>query len=232
MKKIDLTFRFDMDVDLDTVSTPNTSLVEIFLRHSNLTCHQAVKIVKVCKSAQVLNMSENPISDLAPLDELLLGETAILQRLYIYNKGISEEKWIEFFEKIPRMKSLERLALTTEVFVKYSDSLRTALLDALWQNSVLESCKIYDDNDPELTNLDEKVFLSKVSIPVCLNRAGRNALRNSPSGQPLLKGLWPLILERAMKLKYYSVVDPWNSPSLTSTRTDAVYWLLRENLFV
>lgn len=260
LKNVSLSFEIAVDVDLTDLAAVNSSLLDLHLRHANLTCAQFVDFASLFSSLQVLDIGQSPISDLRPLDALLLGEGSVLQRLdFSVDEQVGDDQWLTFFGKIPRMKSLKSLAIDHGIFGSFSEAQTRALLAALKRNNSLECCRVFnnlsllttraqseqdmgdiilDEADDVRTGAhwakdDPENLLARISVPLSLNRAGRRALQNRPLDQPILKQeLWPFVLERATELNYYSVEDNWKSPSLSSRRLDAVYWLLREIVFV
>ena len=97
------------------------------------------------------------------------------------------------------------------------------------RNTTLERLKIhYGTEDEEWEEYYDDTF----SVPLSLNRAGRQNLENDAAVE-LPTNLWPLILQRAGKISYYCVFDDqWKDPTMTHRRVDVVYWLLRERIFI
>lgn len=198
---------------------------------ADLACSEFVDITRLFKSLESVDMSFNPITDLTPLDKLLC-EGSELKRLEITLESVSESNWVEFLHKLPRMQSLRNLGISFRPFAEYSEALRASFLDALW-NSSIESVHFMDDeedNSQVFRGFEE--FRCQVSVPVSLNRRGRQALQNQYPGQPMYQSLWPRVLQRAMNIDYYSALDSWEHPTLKTRRCDVLYWLLREKVLV
>mmetsp|Transcript_30079 Transcript_30079/g.72196 ORF Transcript_30079/g.72196 Transcript_30079/m.72196 type:complete len:465 (-) Transcript_30079:288-1682(-) len=221
-----------IEVDVADFSQDNSSLTRLDLVDADLTCSQVVDICQLFKSLKSLDISYNPISDLTPLDTLLFREGYELESLELIIEGISEPTWIEFFQKLPRIKSLRNLGITFCPFDNHSEAFRACFLDALWNSNLESVCFMDDDEDNEEVSQGFEEFRCQVSVPLGLNRGGRRALQNQCPDHPMYPNLWPLVLERAMKIDYYSVLDRWQSPTLETRRCDVVYWLLREKVLV
>eukprot|EP00526_Cylindrotheca_closterium_P018447 CAMPEP_0113606540 /NCGR_PEP_ID=MMETSP0017_2-20120614/2908_1 /TAXON_ID=2856 /ORGANISM="Cylindrotheca closterium" /LENGTH=357 /DNA_ID=CAMNT_0000515089 /DNA_START=200 /DNA_END=1273 /DNA_ORIENTATION=- /assembly_acc=CAM_ASM_000147 len=220
-----------LDSDSWDNTKQNTSATTLHLNEANLTCHDAMRMVRSFKSLKHLNVNHNPFLELKPLEELLLEQECKLESLVVSMKSETVDKhdeWVEFFRRIKRMKSLKRISFPVAA-VAHPERKKT-LLEALYVNTNLESTLLMDDKG----KFEPDVFISfcyHFSVPLSLNRGGRRALQDQPSDQPLKRNLWPLVLERAMRFKYYSVRDAWQAPTLRTRRLDVVYWLLREKLF-
>ncbi|CAJ1965825.1 unnamed protein product [Cylindrotheca closterium] len=208
----------------------NTSVTTLHLDEANVTCQQAIAIVRSFKSLEHLNLDHNPFLELEPLEDLLLEEGCKLETLVVSMKSQIDkhDEWIRFFQKIGRMQSLKRISFP--VFAVADSESKQTLLEALYVNTSLESTYLMDDKHEFEQNVFV-LFCYHFSVPLSLNRGGRRALQEQPTDQPLQRNLWPLVLERAMRLKYYSVRDEWQAPILRSRRLDVVFWLLREKLF-
>lgn len=208
----------------------NTSLSTLHLDDANLTCSQAMTVVKSFKSLKHLNVNHNPFLELNQLEHLLLEEGCKLESLVVSMKSENDkhDEWLEFFRKVRRMQSLKHISFPVTA-VAHPERKRT-LLESLYVNTNLESTRLMDEKgqfEPDVFG----AFCYHFSVPLSLNRCGRRALQDQPSNQPLQRNLWPLVLERAMRLKYYTVRDEWQVPTLRTRRLDVVYWLLREKLF-
>ena len=157
----------------------------------------------------------------------------MLQRLdFSVGDGIADDEWLAFCQMIPSMKSLKSLRISHNVFKSFSQSQTRVLSEALKQNTSLEHCHVFLGFWKEdWVREDRDQSISKMSLPLCFNRAGRRSISNLAMGQSLKPELWPLVLERAAKLEYYDVTDTWGNPGLSSRKPDAVYWLLQELFF-
>ncbi|CAJ1932342.1 unnamed protein product [Cylindrotheca closterium] len=227
-----------LDGDMgDNSILQNSSLKAMKLRgRANVTCSQVVKFAKSFTCLENLDIDFEPYSDLTSLGELLLGEGSTLQslKLFVQPKAGMDENWQEFFQKLPKMKSLRNLDLPREVV--RSEACRSALLNAMWLNSSIENMNLLKNlgrvspwSDAEDETFAE--FFCQISHLFSVNRGGRRYLQNKPSEQPLPQNLWPLVLQRAMGIDYISDYHKSKYPKLQSLEFDAIYWLLREKLF-
>mmetsp|Transcript_39587 Transcript_39587/g.95696 ORF Transcript_39587/g.95696 Transcript_39587/m.95696 type:complete len:462 (-) Transcript_39587:392-1777(-) len=208
-------------------TTKNKSVKELTIREAEIRMPQIVEVIGLFTSLTHLSLEYCGISDLSPLDHLLLGDQVILQSLSFECNQVEERDAMEFLTKLPRMKSLVHLELGGNPFLR-SESCLAALEDAVSMNTTLQSLPLPPFEKPE--GRCEKSFLT-TRVPLSLNRLGRQYLLDVPS-KSFPENLWPLVLERAMKLKYFSFHDDFYSASMESTRVDVVYWLLREKMLV
>ena len=68
----------------------NTSVKEVELAHNTLDCSSLMEAISQFKSIEILNIRSNCISDLSPLDPLLIGESATLRSLELSYNEIRE----------------------------------------------------------------------------------------------------------------------------------------------
>ncbi|CAJ1965775.1 unnamed protein product [Cylindrotheca closterium] len=231
----------------------NLSLKALIMTQNGMTSSMAAHIAEGFKSLEHLNICDNQISDLAPFDKLLLGDNAKLEVLVLFANPISEKDFLVFLEKLPEMKSLRSLVLSGATFLEsgvtalpflQSKVCRDALLNALWLNTTLENVHCHDDDGQDDESEDDEeddeedqdgdddaeLFRALLAVPLSLNRGGRRELQNG-STKSFPRGLWALVLKRAMTLKYCSASDYWeDGPECTAMRVDVVYWLLREKV--
>mmetsp|Transcript_10226 Transcript_10226/g.24438 ORF Transcript_10226/g.24438 Transcript_10226/m.24438 type:complete len:548 (+) Transcript_10226:75-1718(+) len=213
------------DKELSTMK--NTSVKEVELRYTTLDCSRFMETFCRFKSIEVLNLANNCISVLSPLDPLLIGGSATLRSLNLTNNDISEENAIEFFQKLSQMKRLRHMGLAGNPFLE-SESWMDVFSNAGWQNKSMECISFrYSNWDRQ----DYSAIAAIANVPLSLNRGGRRALEIDESSKPLPAGLWSHVLERAATLFYYDAADVWgHDPSLDSTRADVVFWLLKEKM--
>jgi hypothetical protein len=132
----------------------------------------------------------------------LLTENERLEQLNISFNKINDKGLEIFALKLPQMKHLAKVSLLPNLWTKAKP-----LCDAMQQNTSVEY-------------LDSLLFLPEATMLryyTTVNRGGRRLLKNSDS-VPL--GLWPSILERAGRIKYYVQNEP-------QARADAIYCLLK-----
>ncbi|KAL3939983.1 MAG: hypothetical protein SGBAC_005382 [Bacillariaceae sp.] len=149
-----------LDGDMGDKSTlQNSSLTTLRLRgRANVTCSQVVKFAKSFTCLENLDIDFDPYSELTSLDELLLGEGPTLQslKLFVAPKPEMDETWKELFQKIPRMRSLRNFDLPREVV--QSETCRSALLDAMWLNSSIESMNLLHFGRSNILHSEDDTF--------------------------------------------------------------------------
>lgn len=144
-----------------------------------------------------------------------------------------------FFEKLASARHLRNLELNHNLLIE-SDYYLNSFEDAICRNRYLERLHIrYPDrgNDRRKFRWPER-YDEKFCFPLSVNRASRGLDHSTPPG------LWPYVLERAGKIRYYSAgklslrsrrllpADDWKSPSSEHPRVDVVYKLLRERVLL
>lgn len=220
-----------LDVDTWDDTQENTSLTTLHLLDANLPCPEAMLMARSFKGLRNVNMNHNPFADLKPLGDLLLQSGSKLETVVVSmeSQQDSGEKWTEFFQKVPNMHSIRHLSFPVRALANRVS--KHTLYDALYVNSSLESIHLMDEKnefEPDIF----VAFCTRFSVPLSFNRAAKRMLQDQPSDQPLQPSLWPLVLERAMRLKYYSIRCEWETPRLRTRRADVVYWLLREKILI
>lgn len=215
--------------ELGTVT--NSSVTEYYVKESQVDCSQIMETAGLFRSIQILKLYANGISDLSPLDPLLLGDNVTLKSLWLPWNDVQEEDAMEFFGKLPDFKCLRHLDLSENPFIQSGNSWKAVAIDAIGRNKSLEYVNL------GVHCVDD--FASRTCVPLSLNRGGRRALEVE-SSSVLPANLWPSILERASKLIYcgkpsaFDHVDP-EDEDLTfeptkKTRADVVFWILKEKL--
>mmetsp|Transcript_4894 Transcript_4894/g.11650 ORF Transcript_4894/g.11650 Transcript_4894/m.11650 type:complete len:476 (-) Transcript_4894:72-1499(-) len=221
------------DDDLNT-TLKNSSVRGFSLECANLDCSQIMETVSLFQSIETLCLNFNGISDLSPLDPLLIGDNATLKSLVVCSNDIEEADAIDFFRKLPQMKRLRHVLFHDTLFLTgNSHSWKTTAIEAIRRNKSLE-CVEYKGG-----SFDED-FVDKTKVALSLNRGGRRALEVE-SSSVLPANLWPRVLERAANIVYcdYSTIyeeeeelccEGLKSLPVESTRVDVVFWLLREKM--
>lgn len=204
----------------------NTSVTHYSIQQSGLDCFRIMEVASLFKSLKVLELSNNEISDLSPLDPLLIGDGLTLETLDLYHNRITEQDAIQFFHRLPKMTCLKEVFLSSNPFIDVSHTTqwKDVLAEEAWKNRSLEriSCVVrHDENDAALV---------KVHLALSLNRGGRRALElESPT--PLPANLWPHVLQRAGQASYLSIShSDLHHSTLNSIRSDVVFWLLKEKI--
>ncbi|CAJ1966502.1 unnamed protein product [Cylindrotheca closterium] len=207
-------------------TTNNTSLKDISIVSGRLDCSQASAIVRRFSSLRSVELRRNDLQTISMFNDLLVQNQ--LQSLVLENSQVNEADVKSFLMKLPATRSLRNLHLLGNNFPT-SKSCVELLENCITRNTSLErmtKCEVRDCDE------DWKEYYKRsFSVPLSLNRAGRRHLQND-AGAELPANLWPLILQRAGKISYYGAFDQWQRPTMTSTRADAVYWLLTERILM
>mmetsp|Transcript_4885 Transcript_4885/g.11634 ORF Transcript_4885/g.11634 Transcript_4885/m.11634 type:complete len:477 (-) Transcript_4885:163-1593(-) len=215
----------------------NTTLVNSSVKgcsviNTIVDCSRIMETIGLFQSIETLFLFDNGISDLSPLDPLLIGDNATLKSLVVCSNDIEEADAIDFFRKLPEMKRLRHVRFWENPFITgNNDSWKTMAIDAIQRNKSLECI--------EGDQFDEH-FIDKTKVALSLNRGGRRALEVE-SSSVLPANLWPRVLERATNIVYcdYSISEEEEeiyyeseakSEPVESTRVDVVFWLLREKM--
>ncbi|CAJ1966500.1 unnamed protein product [Cylindrotheca closterium] len=199
----------------------NTSLKHLSITKCRLDCSQVTTIMRRLTSLHAVHLSGNSLQSMFMFDDLLLKKQ--LQSLVIENNKVGEADIKSFLMQLPATRSLQNLELCGNPFLVSKTCVRL-LGDCMSQNTSLERLELGED-------LAEH-HLNTFSVPLSLNRAGRQYLQND-ADVALATNLWPMILHRAgTKLWYYDIGDSWKHPANTRRRVDAVFWLLRERILI
>ncbi|CAJ1933400.1 unnamed protein product [Cylindrotheca closterium] len=198
----------------------NSSVICLNLLNVGIALPDAMPTIRLFDSLKDLVLMNCSISDLTPLDEILLrGKESKLERLTLNGNDITEQDLIIFLEKVPRMRCLKCLELADMTCLEVTETCVAALKNAVWSSTSLESV-YYNFESASLKQLD-----SMIKVATTLNRGGqRKHLDCYPISLP--QNLWSHVLKRAMTIKYYDDEDEWKLPTLTTPCFDAVYWLL------
>lgn len=222
----------DIDLMVQTDSTssrfslpmfenPNTPLKSLHLCNLGIENSSLRTMLPSCMCLVELDLCGNSISDLEPLDSLLLGESCYLERLTLEENPITVNSARIFAQKLPKMKLLRRLDLRDSPFLDDPEFLEE-FIDYANQNTSMERLQIFTSTQDEDAALRPKLMYGP-----CLNRAGRRYVGHNPGVLPL--NLLPTVLVRSRRIYYY---DPFTSPKKPIERLDgldATFWLLREN---
>ena len=170
-----------------------------------------------------LKIDSSSIQTLAPLTSALQYDNKTLQDLEVVGRSLSESSITKFAKVLPLMPGLKRLKLYAPTAFPAASSL---------------SSNSSNTREPEralMEALESSVNLENLVIPTCtsnvirihhltsMNRAGRRVLRHGN----IPPALWPRLLERSQKLKYYHLEDKWMDPKCKGIRTNVLYGLLR-----
>mmetsp|Transcript_32212 Transcript_32212/g.78278 ORF Transcript_32212/g.78278 Transcript_32212/m.78278 type:complete len:482 (-) Transcript_32212:55-1500(-) len=206
----------------DQLTATTNTLVKKASLHGTALDSTLLEIVAPFQALISIDLRDNNISDLSPLDPLLIGSSLTLQNLNLVENKISAKNAIDFFRKLPRMTCIRSISLHSNPFLD-SNTWMDALTNGIWQNKSLECFSFF----PE----ERKDYFAKLSVPLSLNRGWRRAIAagSANGSKDLPLNLWPLIVERAMKASYDECrVVSYLFPQ--STATDVVFWLLRDQM--
>ncbi|CAJ1950758.1 unnamed protein product [Cylindrotheca closterium] len=205
-----------MDIDTDDGDIfmhRNTSVKELIIWGITLDCSRIMDTVGLFQSLVSLQLVDTNISNLSPLDRLLIGDNLTLQHLSLGGHHMTNQDLLQFVLKLPEMKCLRHLKIAIDAKVQ-TDSWKDALADALLRNKSLEQVNVGRFTELQCEN--------KYNVQLHVNRAWK------PSSKQMPKNLWPQVLQRATRLLYYRDNDDWEKPSLEVPRRDATFWLLKE----
>lgn len=186
-------------------------MTDLALMMSPLSGSGVIQAVNLFKSVVHLALDSNQISDLSPLDDMILDEgSPLLQSLSLSYNTIGEDDMKVFVTNSHRIKNLKHLMLRGNPFLT-SESCVAEVKQSLWRNTSLERPRLDWESDDEMMT----------DIPLDLKLSGRGQLRGLQN-QPLPATLWPSVLERANKIKYYCHEDRERGPTAESPRNDVV----------
>eukprot|EP00526_Cylindrotheca_closterium_P011964 CAMPEP_0113626148 /NCGR_PEP_ID=MMETSP0017_2-20120614/13519_1 /TAXON_ID=2856 /ORGANISM="Cylindrotheca closterium" /LENGTH=474 /DNA_ID=CAMNT_0000536311 /DNA_START=1 /DNA_END=1423 /DNA_ORIENTATION=- /assembly_acc=CAM_ASM_000147 len=215
------------DDDLNT-TLKNSSVRGFSLECANLDCSQIMETVSLFQSIETLCLNFNGISDLSPLDPLLIGDNATLKSLVVCSNDIEEADAIDFFSQVAPNETPQNVLFHDTLFLTgNSHSWKTTAIEAIRRNKSLECV------EGDLGQFD-KNFIDKTKVALSLNRGGRRALE-AESSSLLPANLWPRVLERATNIVYcdYAIIEEEKglygeiaakSLPIESTRVDVIYW--------
>eukprot|EP00526_Cylindrotheca_closterium_P011243 CAMPEP_0113644700 /NCGR_PEP_ID=MMETSP0017_2-20120614/23531_1 /TAXON_ID=2856 /ORGANISM="Cylindrotheca closterium" /LENGTH=482 /DNA_ID=CAMNT_0000556335 /DNA_START=26 /DNA_END=1474 /DNA_ORIENTATION=+ /assembly_acc=CAM_ASM_000147 len=224
------------DDELSTTLLTNSSVKGVCLDFEFLDFSRIMETIGLFQSIEILCFDCTEISDLSPLDPLLIGSNATLKSLVVQTNDIEETAVINFFGKLPEMKRLRHFKFVARPFIiGNNDSWKTTAIAAIRRNKSLECVEggRFGEN-----------FIDETKVALSLNRGGRRALEveslEAESSSVLPAKLWPRVLERATNIVYCDYADtdeavglPWDgeeSLPILSTRVDVVFWLLQEKM--
>jgi hypothetical protein len=199
--------------DGDILMLRNTSVKELIIWGITLDCSRIMDTVGLFQSLISLQLVDTNISNLSPLDHLLIGDNLTLQHLSLSDHHMTNEDLLNFVLKIPEMTCLRHLKISIDAKVQ-TDSWKDALANALSHNKSLEQVNV--------GRFTEFQYGIKNNVQLHVNRAWK------PNSKQIPTNLWPQVLQRATRLLYYRDNDDWEKPSLESPRRDVMFWLLKE----
>mmetsp|Transcript_14332 Transcript_14332/g.34732 ORF Transcript_14332/g.34732 Transcript_14332/m.34732 type:complete len:463 (-) Transcript_14332:268-1656(-) len=202
----------------------NTSVKELTIWGITLDCSRIMDTVRLFQSLVSLQLVDTNVSDLSPLDPLLIGDKLTLQRLSFSGHQMTNQDLRNFVLKIPDMTCLRHLKISIDAKVQQADDHDDDDDDDLWKdalaNALLRNKSLEQVNIGRFTELQ---YDNKYKVQLHVNRAWRPKSKQMP-----MTNLWPQVLQRATRLLYYRDNDEWGKPSLESPRKDVTFWLLKE----
>jgi len=207
---------------------PNRSVRSIRLKLENMKVQSSSIMLRGLPNFQrltSLDLSNCDISDLQPLDALLLGEECSLENLILDHNPIGNEAGKVFASKLPRMKTLKHLSLYVVPCLDDDKKLASYFCHCATQNRSLQ----------ELNTFLAFFLLpgnAKLQYSLRLNRAWRSYLGNNPGSLPL--NLLPLVCRRISAISQESkrewvISQKWKRDREKLEELDATFELLREN---
>eukprot|EP00526_Cylindrotheca_closterium_P008856 CAMPEP_0113626580 /NCGR_PEP_ID=MMETSP0017_2-20120614/13748_1 /TAXON_ID=2856 /ORGANISM="Cylindrotheca closterium" /LENGTH=515 /DNA_ID=CAMNT_0000536769 /DNA_START=104 /DNA_END=1651 /DNA_ORIENTATION=- /assembly_acc=CAM_ASM_000147 len=178
-----------------------------------------------------LNLRENKICDLSPLEAILCSENCKIQELDLRNNLVSRHSIMKFAAKIPQMKNLRRLYLSDNPFLAEISSLDGREQSASLQ-PLLKSMK--ESKSLERISLRCKIDATELCHAMNVNRGGRYGIEVESANRCISPALWPRILHRASSIKYFADIncnwwDKVKEPTDETPRAAVVVSLLRDH---
>jgi Ran GTPase-activating protein (RanGAP) involved in mRNA processing and transport len=232
----------------------NGTLQQLSLRCLDIGVGEAMAItcaLLMNKTLQTLDLSSNRFGDVgAEAIAAALRVNQTLRNLYVSNCHIGDTGATALYDAISHNSTLDRFDLSRNILTAAgSKSILAALLEG---NSTLKLLHFDRQQDPgdssggvdfNLSEEDQNKILHLESLrPMCsipkhrlhVNRGGRKAIIDSS----ISLGLWPFILERALRIGYYDDElqvkhrgdeDLLRCPNNEMPRISVLYSLLQEN---
>lgn len=205
---------------LGTLERQNRSVIDLQLERMAIESSMLQGVLSNFANLISLDLSLNKVSDLQPLDILLTGANCSLETLILTDNPISVTDILIFARKLPRMKVLRNLEFSAHHLLQDMDSFNE-FGRFLVQNTCLERVSTV------VSGAGVVCTHPKVLYGTSMNRAARRYFRRSHCDSSL--ELFPSILARVAKIRYYDTSDKWGEPTRPSNGFDAIFWLLREN---
>lgn len=214
-------------------TTINTSIKRVCLDDLYLQSTQLEWIGMSFDSIESLCMKNNDVNDLSQLDTLLVGDDTKLEILALDECKIDETSIIAFFRKLQRMTCIRRVDLVGNPFLE-SNRWMGVLLENIQFNASLECITCFYEY--ELTE-ERRDFCFNLEVRLALNRGWKCFMESGSCNNggtytaTLANKLWPLVLERASRISYFSCCyQQGGIPSLSTLGTDVIFWILREKI--
>ncbi|CAJ1943295.1 unnamed protein product [Cylindrotheca closterium] len=214
-------------LELINTDLSSNSLEALFLEFPNLS---------------ILSLFGNNVCDLTPLESILCREDCTINELDLGWNDISHESIMKFVDKIPLMKSLRRLHLSDNPFLKeeiillegtkqQSTSLRP-LLKRIKDSKSLEQLTMTCQTSGECNKADKIELCHTMNV----NRGGRYGIEVESVNHSISLAMWPKILYRASSIQYFVCLDStyWEEkePTDKSPRASVVFSLLRDHAYI
>lgn len=232
---------------LCALNKQNTTVIAYGLESTRFDCSRIMETGGLFKSIQKLSLLLNKqISDISPLDPLLIGSNATLRDLDLTNCNIGLADAIVFFRKLPQMTTLRQVLLRRNPFLYESeDDWADVAVDAVLRNQSLEfiDCECdYDNLVPEDYEwaAEPSDFHKRTAFRLTMNREYHRVLEVA-SKTKIPANLRPHILARTACISDCSKVWDddedandynnmyWVVPDETA-RADVLFRLLKEHV--
>jgi hypothetical protein len=178
----------------------NTSLKELRLLNYKVcssTLDLFLKALPELDALVSLDLSENVITSLSPLEIFLCGCDTTLQTLRLSNNSIETDDIQKLVEKISCIGTLKTLDVKNNPFTSSKIS-TAAFLEALNKFSSLERIRLHKAyTNVRRSNEQKPLIKSKIQSIQTTNPTIR-----CQDNVSLPKGLWPLVFEKAMDLRH------------------------------
>lgn len=168
-------------------------------------------------SLKNLQLAANGLSDGFVESTLkIFGKGSALEELNLFGNRMTDLSMYRIIARLPDLKQLKSLWIGHNNFTIAGYN---ALLLAMQRNFVLEELSIITLN----TDAEFEKIQNKIDHFTRLNRGGRRIFGSDVSKLP--KSIWPLILERASRIKWDDADE--DDPKDVSYSADAIFCLLQ-----
>ncbi|CAJ1943293.1 unnamed protein product [Cylindrotheca closterium] len=225
----------DMSACIGGGEMESRTLQRLTLYKVGLSSEHLSAMCNALPNLSFLSLGSNRICDLTPLESILSREDCTIRELDLGWNDISHESIMKFAAKIPLMKSLRRLCLSDNPFLK-----EIILLDGKERSASLRPLLKRMKDSKSLEQLTMTCQTSVDTIELChtmnVNRGGRYGIEVESVNHSISLAMWPKILYRASSIQYFVCLDSTYSeeqqPTDKSPRASVVFSLLRDHAYI
>ena len=193
----------------------NTTLIQLDLNGNFLGDDDLAELANVlrCNSTlQSLSIASNQLTNPIPILQVLQkNENTTLSNLDVSNNILTDETMEDVAQCLSTASGLKRINLQGNPITVVGEM---AILRAVISNSELESVVLHKSSTG---------VWHQVDYWTSLNRGGRRLFRFRGYS---LSALWPLVMERANTIRYYTAGDKWKEPTDESMQATVIFSLL------